>query len=73
MDIIGTDSSKATQKHFFFSCPDNQAETLEVIIPEVCRVVGFFYCTVCSDMFFVDFVSNCRQVMVCTLGLVLPF
>jgi hypothetical protein len=37
MDInsIGTDSSKPTHKHFFFSCPDDPAETLAVIIPEV--------------------------------------
>ena len=32
MDVIGT---KPTQKHFFFSCPDNPAETLSVVIPEV--------------------------------------
>ncbi|XP_032788237.1 methyltransferase-like protein 23 [Daphnia magna] len=52
MDInsIGTDSSKPTHKHFFFSCPDNPAETLAVIIPEQLHASYGMYTWPCAPV-----------------------
>jgi len=50
MDIIGTDSSKPTEKHFFFSCSSNPDETLEVVIPEQLHASYGMYTWPCAPV-----------------------
>lgn len=50
MDVIGTDSSKPTHKHFFFSCPDNPADTLAVVIPEQLHASYGMYTWPCAPV-----------------------